>query len=82
VQTAEGMTADMKRPNPRGGTFNYFDLYRDKLAGLDMGFFGHEGRGIHSGDALDHTLGIGLYFVRGTLPEGHKAIFEYIARQI
>jgi hypothetical protein len=30
---------------------------------------------------LDHTLGIGAYFVRGTLPDGHQAIFEYIARQ-
>src|SRR6185436_11992924 len=24
VQTAEGMTVDMKRPDGRGGTFNYF----------------------------------------------------------
>ena len=30
---------------------------------------------------LDHSLGIGQYFVRGTLPDGHQAIFEYIARQ-
>ena len=51
VQTAEGMTADMKRPNPRGGTFNYFDLYREKLPELNVGFFGYEGRGIRSGDA-------------------------------
>src|SRR5204862_7278337 len=29
VQTAEGMTVDMKRPKSRDATFNYFDLYRD-----------------------------------------------------
>ena len=31
---------------------------------------------------LDHSLGIGVYFVRGTLPEGHKAIFEYLKNQV
>jgi uncharacterized protein len=50
VQNAEAMTADMRRPSPRGGTFNYFDLYREKLAGLKVGFFGYEGRGVHAGD--------------------------------
>jgi acetyl esterase/lipase len=51
VQTAEGMTVDMKRPNGRGGTFNYFDLYREKLPEMNVAFFGYEGRGIHMGDA-------------------------------
>jgi putative acetyltransferase len=32
----------------------------------------------HYFDGLDHSLGIVAYFVRGTLPEGHKAIFEFI----
>lgn len=50
VQTAEAMTADMKRPG-RGGTFNYFDLYRTKLAELNVGFFTYEGRGISGGDS-------------------------------
>jgi len=50
VQTAEGMTVDMKRPNGRGGTFNYFDLYREKLPELGVAFFGYEGRGIRMGD--------------------------------
>ena len=36
----------------------------------------------HYFDGLDHTLGIVEYFVRGTLPEGHKAIFEFIERQV
>lgn len=49
VQTAEGMTVDMKRPNGRGGTFNYFDLYREKLPEMGVGFFSYEGRGIRMG---------------------------------
>jgi dienelactone hydrolase len=50
VQTAEGMTVDMKRPNGRGGTFNYFDLYREKLPEMNVAFFSYEGRGIKMGD--------------------------------
>lgn len=50
VQTAEGMTVDMKRPDGRGGTFNYFDLYRRMLSELNVAFFGYEGRGIRLGD--------------------------------
>jgi hypothetical protein len=30
VQTAEGMTIDMKRLGGRAGTFNYFDIYGDR----------------------------------------------------
>lgn len=51
VQTAEGMTVDMRRPNGRGGTFDYFELYRTKLPAMQVGFFGYEGRGIHMGDS-------------------------------
>ena len=51
VQTAEGMTVDMKRPRPGGGTFNYFDLYREKLPEMGVGFFSYEGRGVNMGDA-------------------------------
>lgn len=50
VQTAEGMTVDMKRPI-RNTTFNYFDLYREKLPEMNVAFFGYEGRGIRMGDA-------------------------------
>jgi len=50
VQTAEGMTVDMKRPLPNG-TFNYFDLYREKLPEIGVGFFSYEGRGVTMGDA-------------------------------
>jgi dienelactone hydrolase len=50
VQTAEGMTVDMKRPKGRGETFNYFDLYREKLPEMNVGFFSYEGRGIRNGD--------------------------------
>ncbi|HEY6390263.1 MAG TPA: hypothetical protein VIX89_03225 [Bryobacteraceae bacterium] len=50
VQTAEGMTVDMKRQGGRSGTFNYFDIYRQKLPELGVAFFGYEGRGIRMGD--------------------------------
>src|SRR5215510_9700819 len=49
VQTAEGMTIDMKRRGGRNGTFNYFDLYREKLPEMNVGFFSYEGRGIRMG---------------------------------
>ncbi len=51
IQTAEGMTVDMKRPLGKGKTFNYFDLYRAKLPAMNVGFFSYEGRGITMGDA-------------------------------
>lgn len=50
VQTAEGMTVDMKRPGAGGTTFNYFDLYRKKLPEMNVAFFSYEGRGIRLGD--------------------------------
>ena len=50
VQTAEGMTVDMKRQKSRDSTFNYFDLYRDKLPAMNVAFFAYEGRGIRMGD--------------------------------
>jgi pimeloyl-ACP methyl ester carboxylesterase len=49
VQTAEGMTVDMRRPKSGGGTFDYFDLYRTKLPALGVAFFSYEGRGIRMG---------------------------------
>jgi pimeloyl-ACP methyl ester carboxylesterase len=51
VQTAEGATIDQKRPLGGGKTFNYYDLYREKLTAIDIGFFSYEGRGIRMGDA-------------------------------
>ncbi len=50
VQNAEGMTVDMKRPLGADRTFNYFDLYREKLPAIDVGFFSYEGRGVTMGD--------------------------------
>ena len=50
VQTAEGMTIDMKRRKGRDETFNYFDLYREKLPEMNVAFFSYEGRGIRMGD--------------------------------
>ena len=31
---------------------------------------------------LEHSLGILRYFVKGTLPDGHKKIFEFIDDQV
>lgn len=50
VQTAEGQTVDVKRSLGGGKTFNYYDVYRDKLPELGVGFFSYEGRGIRMGD--------------------------------
>jgi len=50
VQTAEAGTVDVKRSNGRGGTFNYFDLYRAKLPEMNVAFFSYEGRGVRMGD--------------------------------
>ena len=51
VQTAEGATVDMKRPLGGGRTFNYYDLYREKLPPINWGFFSYEGRGVRMGDS-------------------------------
>jgi len=50
VQTAEGMTVDTKRQMSRDKTFNYFDLYREKLPEMNVAFFSYEGRGVRMGD--------------------------------
>jgi pimeloyl-ACP methyl ester carboxylesterase len=50
VQNAEGMTVDQKRQKTRTETFNYFDLYREKLPEMNLAFFSYEGRGIRMGD--------------------------------
>lgn len=50
VQTAEGMTVDVKRRKGRDGTFNYYDLYREKLPEMNVACFSYEGRGIRMGD--------------------------------
>lgn len=34
----------------------------------------------HYFDGLDHSLNIGKYFVNGTIPPGHAAIFEFIKK--
>jgi len=35
----------------------------------------------HYFEGLDHSLSIGRWFAAGDMPEGHKAIFEYIKAQ-
>ena len=36
----------------------------------------------HYFDGLDHSLGLGDYFSGGELPDGHKAIFGWMARNV
>ena len=63
VQTAEGMTVDTKRQMSRNTTFNYFDLYREKLPEMNVAFFSYEGRGIRMGDKppLYETINWDIY---------------------
>jgi len=35
----------------------------------------------HYFPGLDHSLNISDYFIKGTLPAGHKAIFEFVRQQ-
>ena len=62
VQSAEGMTMDMKRRDGRGGTFDYMNLYATKLPAMNVAFFSYEGRGVRRGDrpprfeAIDTTV--------------------------
>jgi hypothetical protein len=51
VQTAEGAAVDMKRPLGGGKTFNYYDLYREKLPPINVAFFSYEGRGTRGSTA-------------------------------
>jgi len=41
----------MKRPLGGGKTFNYYDLYREKLPPINVAFFSYEGCGIRNGDS-------------------------------
>lgn len=36
----------------------------------------------HYFEGLDHSLGIGAYFSKGTIPAGHQAIFEFVESQV
>ena len=36
----------------------------------------------HYFEGLDHSLNIGQYFARGTMPAGHQAIFAFLREQI
>ena len=50
MQTAEGMTVDMKRAGGKDGSFNYFDVYRKNFPEMGVGFYSYDGRGIEMGD--------------------------------
>lgn len=80
VQTAEGSTVDMKRPLSRTESFNYYDLYRDRLAAEGLGFFSYEGRGIRMGDGLPRFETIEPeVFNTGTLDNKVRDILSAIA---
>ena len=49
VQTAEAQTVDTRIQNPRGGTLDYFDIYRREFAAANVAFFSYEGRGARTG---------------------------------
>jgi pimeloyl-ACP methyl ester carboxylesterase len=48
VQNAEASTLDQRTRNAKGVVVPFFDLYRETLAPLGVGFFSYEGRGVHS----------------------------------
>jgi dienelactone hydrolase len=48
VQNAEASTLDQRTRNANGEPVAFFDLYRENLAPLNVGFFSYEGRGVHT----------------------------------
>ena len=46
VQNAEASTLDQRTRNAAGQPVQFFDLYRESLAPLNIGFFSYEGRGV------------------------------------
>ena len=60
VQTAEAMTVDQRVRNVRGEVVPVFDVYRDPLTPLGIGFFSYDGRGVTTsatgGRVIDRTV--------------------------
>jgi len=50
VQSAEGMTMEVRRRLSDTSTFRYMDLYAAKFPEMGVGFFRYDGRGIGVGD--------------------------------
>lgn len=48
VQNAEAATLDQRTRDAKGQPVAFFDLYRDTLGPLNIGFFSYEGRGVHT----------------------------------
>jgi pimeloyl-ACP methyl ester carboxylesterase len=48
VQNAEAATLDQRTRNAAGQPVAFFDLYRETLAPLNIGFFSYEGRGVQT----------------------------------
>jgi len=58
VQNAEASTLDQRTRNATGGPVAFFDLYRENLAPLNVGFFSYEGRGVHTDPAAPRGMHI------------------------
>lgn len=60
VQTAEAMTVDQRIRNAAGVVVPVFDVYRDPLTPLGIGFFSYDGRGVTTsatgGRVIDRTV--------------------------
>lgn len=50
VQTAEAQSVDTRIQSPRGGTLDFFDIYRREFGARNVAFFSYEGRGARLGD--------------------------------
>ncbi|HEY7186901.1 MAG TPA: hypothetical protein VH436_10145 [Vicinamibacterales bacterium] len=58
VQNAEASTLDQRTRNAKGEPVAFFDLYRENLAPLNVGFFSYEGRGVHTDPAAPRAMRI------------------------
>ena len=58
VQNAEASTLDQRLRNAKGEAVAFFDLYRENLAPLNVGFFSYEGRGVHTDPTAPRAMRI------------------------
>ena len=58
VQQAEATTVDQRTRNAKGEPVAFYDLYRDNLSPLNIGFFSYEGRGVHTDESQPRRMRI------------------------
>lgn len=61
VQTAEASMLDGRTRNAKGERVSFYDLYRDNLAPLDIGFFSYEGRGVTTNESGAREINDAIY---------------------